>query len=53
MSITSSSPRAYVSRAFLCVFIRLSILKDAEWLAPSSPSNSVRMNGNNLLGHHS
>jgi hypothetical protein len=28
------------------------LLKDAEWVAPSSLSNSVRMNRNNLLGHH-
>ena len=29
------------------------LLKDADWVAPSSLSDSVRMNSNNLLEHHS
>ena len=28
------------------------LLKDAEWVAPSSLSDSVRMNSNNVLKHH-
>ena len=29
------------------------LLKDAEWVAPSSLSDSVRMDSNNVLKHHS
>jgi hypothetical protein len=28
------------------------LLKDADWVAPSSLSDSVRMNSNNVLKHH-
>jgi hypothetical protein len=28
------------------------LLKDAEWVAPSSLSDSVRMDSNNVLKHH-
>jgi hypothetical protein len=39
-----------------CILVNVhsaELLKDAEWVAPSSLSDSVRMNRNNLLGHHS
>ena len=52
MSLTSSIRRTNVSRAFLCVFIRLSSWVGWKASRTSSLPNSVRVNSNNLLELH-